>query len=251
MGLYSNASQVAIAIAPLLGALIFGMGSFPVLFVVATLVGTGGVVMVSLAREERRAGEFAVASGSFRQALGRPDVLAMTFGLLTAAASWGIIIAFLPIFTAERNAGATAPFYTIYALVSIALRLIVGPMADRIGRKAVAGPALLLLAATMIAFNLLSSPYILYGLAAVYALSFGTIYPTLSAFLVDVVPASVRGSAIGVLTAGFDLGIMLGSYVGGLVAESLGLGATFTTAGVLCLVGATVLWVGTQETKTQ
>jgi MFS family permease len=249
MGFFGNSSQVAIAIAPLLAALIYGVGGFPVLFAVAAVVGACGLSLVSLSREEGRDGQHPTSAGSFRQALGRLDVLAITFGLLTAAATWGIIIGFLPIFTAERNAGPAAPFYTIYAVVTIVFRLFIGPVADRMGRRVVAGPALFLLAATMIVLSFLSSAYMLWGLAVIYAVSFGTLYPTLSAFLVDVAPAAVRGSAIGVLTAGFDLGIMLGSYVGGVVAESLGLGPAFAAAGVLCLAGAIVFWVGTRAAK--
>jgi MFS family permease len=183
------------------------------------------------------------------QALARRDVLAMTFTLMTAAASWGVIIGFLAILVEQRGAGVTAPFFTIYAIVTVVMRLVIGPMTDRVGRKTVAVPATLLLAVVMIAFSFLSSPLVLYVLAVFYAFSFGMLYPTLSAFLVDVVPAQVRGSAVGVLTAGFDLGIVVGSSVGGLVAEYVGLGATFATIGVLCLGGAVVLWLGTHEVQ--
>ena len=251
MGLYSNTSQVAIALAPLFGSLIYGVGGYSTLFTVAAGAGLLSILVISQAREDRRSSDVVTRSGGFGQALGRRDVLAMTFALMTGAATWGILTAFLPIFITERQAGATAPFFTIYAVVTIALRLVVGPMADRVGRRIVAAPALLLLALTMVAFNAVSSSPTLYILAVVYGISFGTLFPMLSAYLVDVAPANVRGSAVGVLTAGFDLGIMVGSYFGGLVAEAMGLGAAFTAAGLLCLVGVVVFWVGTGVSPTE
>ncbi len=245
MGIYSNTSQVAIALGPILGTLLHGMGGYGVLFPAAGAVGLLSVVLVSRAREEKRDRSAAASRGGFGLALGRRDVLAMTFALLTGAATWGILTGFLPIFIVQRQAGSSAPFFTIYAIATITLRLIVGPMADRIGRRVIAAPALALLAATMVAFNLVWSMPALYTLAVIYGVSFGTLFPMLSAYLVDVAPAHVRGSAVGVLTAGFDLGIMVGAYGGGVVAEYLGLGAAFTASGVLCMIGVVIFWLGT------
>ncbi len=202
---------------------------------------------MSAAHEEKRALHLVGANVGFRAALGRPEVLALAFALMTTAATWGILVSFLPVVAAQRNAGQSAWFFTIYAVCTIGLRLMIGPLADRLGRKMVAVPCLVLLAVVMVLFSTLSSPLTLYTLAVLYALSFGTMFPTLSAFLVDVVPATVRGSAVGVFTAGFDLGIAVGSYGGGLLAEALGIGATFVASGMLCLVGVAVLAMGTRE----
>jgi MFS family permease len=247
MGIYSNASQIAIAIAPLLGAAIVASAGVRPMFVVSSFVGFVGLALVFLARTQHKADRLPSGGGGFRVALGRRDVLSMTFALMTAAATWGVLMSFLPIYTAQRQAGQAPLFFTVYAVCSVVLRLVIGPMSDRLGRRVVVAPAIGLMAITMLAFVALSSPLMLYVLAAAYAVSFGIIYPTLSAFLVDVVPANVRGSAIGVFTAGFDLGIMIGSYLGGLVAEAMGLGTTFAAIGVLCLVGLVVFWVGTKE----
>lgn len=245
MGLYSNTSQVAIALAPLFGSLIYGASGYTVLFVASAAAALLSIGVVGQAQQDKHRRDVTGTTAGFGQALARRDVLAMTFALMTGAATWGILTGFLPIFISERQAGATAPFFTIYAAVTIAFRLIVGPMADRVGRRIVAAPALLVLSATMVALNAVHSAPMLYALAAVYAVGFGTLFPMLSAYLVDVTPPNVRGSAIGVLTAGFDLGIMVGSYGGGLVAEYVGLGAAFTAAGVLCLIGVVIFWLGT------
>ncbi len=247
MGLYSNASQVAIAIAPLLGAMIHDVGGFSALFVVAALMGIVGIVLIGPAHEKRHAGAGSARAGSFRQALGRRDVMTLTFTLMTAAATWGLLTGFLPVYVTQRNAGQSAVFFTVYAVATVVLRLVIGPISDRLGRKVIVGPALFGLAVIMALFTQMSSAATLYVLAALYALSFGIVYPTLSAFLVDVVPGNVRGSAIGVFTAGFDMGVMVGSTLGGMVAEALGLEATFVAIGLLCLVGVIVFWTGTQE----
>ena len=247
MGLFSNSSQVAIAIAPLLGALIFRLSGFTLLFAAASAFAIASVALIGSAHEAGRAGGASLATGSFRAALGRPDVMILSFALMTAAATWGILTAFLPIYTVQRQAGQPALFFTLYAIMTVALRLISGPLADRLGRKVTLVPAMFLLSLVMVLFSALSSSLMLYALAIFYAIGFGTIYPTLSAFLVDVVPAHSRGSALGVFTAGFDLGIVVGAYGGGLVAERFGLGATFVASGLLCLAGALAFLFGTRE----
>lgn len=247
MGVYTNSSQVAIAIAPLVGATIHAAGGFLPLFAIASTIGIAGVILVGTVHEDRLPDSHILPGGGFRQALGRGDVLAMSLAVTTAAATWGILVSFLPVYVAERSAGQSALFFTFYAIVTIGLRLIIGPMADRLGRRIMIAPAMLCLAVVMVLFTTLSSATYLYVLAVMYAASFGTIYPTLSAFLVDVVPANVRGSAIGVFTAGFDLGVAIGSYGGGLVAQWLGLGAAFAAAGVFCLIGVIVFLTGTKE----
>lgn len=247
MGLYSNASQVGIAIAPLLGAMIHDAGGYAVLFVVAALVALAGIALISPAREERTSEAGSARASSFSQALGRRDVMTMTFTLMTAAATWGLLTGFLPIYVLQRNAGQSAMFFTVYAAATVFLRLVIGPISDRLGRRVIIGPALLGMAVIMMLFTQMSSALVLYVLAALYALSFGIVYPTLGAFLVDVVPGNVRGSAIGVFTAGFDMGVMVGSTLGGMLAEALGLEATFVAIGLLCLVGVAVFWTGTKE----
>ena len=142
-------------------------------------------------------------------------------------------------------------FFAIYAIVSIATRFVVGPIADRLGRRIIAIPAILGVALVMLLFTQVSTAAFLYLLAAFYGASFGSVYPTLSAFLVDVVPPGVRGSAIGVFTAGFDVGIIVGSSIGGILAQYVGINATFIFAGVLCLGGALVLLGGTREQARQ
>lgn len=250
MGLFSNASQVAIALAPLLGAIVYGRGGFPLLFAAAAGAGACSLLLSGAAKETPRSGGTGLAPASFTEALTRRDVLAMTFALAATAATWGVLIAFLPLFVMQRHSGQSALFFTIYAISTIVLRLIVGPMSDRLGRRVVVAPALVLLAGVMFLFPMVNSTLALYLLAIPYSLSFGTLYPTLSAFLVDVAPPHVRGSAIGVLTAGFDLGIVIGSTLGGLLAQWANIETTFVACGLFCLVGVAVFWRGTREAKT-
>lgn len=247
MGVYGSASQIALAVAPLLGAVIYGATGFTSVFLAATAVAALGMLLVNSAQEKRPAPGDRIKSDGFREAMGHRDVLTLAFSLMTTAATWGILISFLPIVTVQRQAGQSAHFFAIYAVVAVILRVLIGQASDRLGRKIVAAPALLLLAITMMLFATLSSSAMLYVLAILYSLSFGAIFPTLSAFLVDVVPSQMRGAAVGVFTAGFDLGVAVGSYGGGVIAEAMGMSATFVASGVLCLAGLVVLIVGTRE----
>lgn len=249
MGLYSNASQIALAFAPLIGSAIYAWAGFRVLFISSTLVATVSLLVAGVVHEQRREDVRGMPQGNFGQALGQRSILAMAFAMMTTAATWGVIISFLPVFSTQRGVGPPALFFTLHAAAAVGLRLVVGRLSDRMGRRIIATPAFVFLAMVMLAFPALSSNLFLYTLAVLYGMGFGVVYPTLGAFLVDVAPAHLRGSAVGVFTAGFDLGIAVGSYAGGLVAQWLGLEAAFVAAGLLALVGLAVLLGGTQEKR--
>ena len=124
------------------------------------------------------------------------------------------------------------------------LRLVSGPLADRMGRKVTLVPAMFLLSLVMLAFSALSSSLMLYVLAIFYAIGFGTIYPTLSAFLVDVVPAHARGSALGLYYTATGLASFSASTIGGLLWSAAGPGATFAFGAAAALAAAAVMLLG-------
>jgi len=78
------------------------------------------------------------------------------------------------------------------------------------------------------------------GGAVLCALGFGGAQVNLNALMVDRVPASIRGTAMSIAYGIGDLGIGLGSYLLGWVAQVWGYQVMYGSVGVVCLLGVVV-----------
>jgi predicted MFS family arabinose efflux permease len=77
------------------------------------------------------------------------------------------------------------------------------------------------------------------GAAFVLGLAFGAIVPCLQAMAVNLVPPQRRGAANGTLFSAFDIGIGVGSYALGAVAQAAGSHATmYLVAGAVLVIPA-------------
>jgi predicted MFS family arabinose efflux permease len=71
--------------------------------------------------------------------------------------------------------------------------------------------------------------------------AFSLLYPSLSLIVVDQVPASRRGAALGTFTAFFDAGVGIGAPLAGVAAALSGYEASFLLAATIALGSATLI----------
>ena len=147
--------------------------------------------------------------------------------------TYGSIVAFLPFFA--QNVPDFGLYYTFYALSSITVRIPIGKVSDRIGRQKIVIPGLV---TTSVSLMVLSQSHSLSFLALsgiLYGLGFSSVYPTLTALLVDRTPENARARGLSYFTASFDLGIAAGSVIFGLIPLLwiYPLGAVIVLSGIL------------------
>ena len=120
-----------------------------------------------------------------------------------------------------NGTGHGAAAFTALAVTVVLTRLAGGDLPDRIGplRCAAGAAAIEVVGLALIALAT-SLPVALAGAVGMGA-AFALIYPSLSLVVVDSVPESRRGAALGTFTAFFDIGMGVGGPVAGL-AVSLG-----------------------------
>ena len=111
-----------------------------------------------------------------------------------------------------------------------------GWLSDRVGRKAVAVPGMVLVVPAMIGLVLSATDVALLASGAVLGLSWGLARAGIDSAVVDAVPEAVRGSAISVLYTVFDIGVGVGSFGLGVAAQVQGYAAAFTLAALWALV---------------
>ncbi len=153
--------------------------------------------------------------------------------------SWGI----LPIFFAANGLSlpAIGLLKFVYPAVWSVGQLITGPLSDRVGRKTLIVPGMLLQAAAL-ALTVASDSF---GgwLAGSIGLGIGTamVYPTLIAVVSDAAAPVWRARALGIYRFWRDLGYAVGALLAGLIADFIGMGwAIGVVAGLTALSGLIV-----------
>ncbi|NTV76543.1 MAG: MFS transporter, partial [Methanothrix sp.] len=144
------------------------------------------------------------------------------------------------------GAEATASALLLYALFNSTYALLalpVGIWSDRIGRKRILALGYALFALTALGFALVTSPAGLIILFALYGLVYALVDGSERAFVSDLSPPGLRGSALGLYSGALGLAAIASSLLAGAVWQWWGPEATFflgAGAAVMAAVGMMV-----------
>lgn len=133
-------------------------------------------------------------------------------------------------------------FFSVYTAAAIAVRLLAGPLYDRLPKEAVLVAALVCLAGCMVAFTAATGPQSLLVLAGAYGLCLGLAMPLLSAVMFDRSPPAMRGATMNLMLFMMDASYVFGPLAGGaLLAAGAGFHSLFLVAGAVALVSGLLL----------
>ncbi|MDR3590053.1 MAG: MFS transporter [Negativicutes bacterium] len=244
IGVYGTASVVAMAMFPALGlAIVRDYGGFPALFA-GSVLAAGAAFALILFVSEVKPGRHRPDRLSLAAIARRRVVLVASLALFSGATSYGAIITFLPVYAPERGLADFGIFFSIYAVSTLASRVLAGKLSDRIGRRRVILPCMGLVAGAIFLLPQLSSLWLLGFIGVCFGLGFGAFMPTLNALVVDDTPSQHRGSVLGFFTSFMDVGITTGAVVLGLAGEHWGYGTMFALGGIVVIGGILVVAAG-------
>jgi MFS family permease len=212
LGLLGSAANVAMAVGPIAGVAVVERAGFAALFFLSGLVAAAALATSLLVPETfpvRRAVPLRVEAAFSRSAL-FPSAI-----VLCLMVTYGVQVAFLPIYAQERGVNGGL-FFLVFALVVAAVRGHAGRMSDRAGRVPVAVAGLALAAAALVTLAMTRALPGLAAAGALYGVGFGAAQPALMAWCVDRAPPSDRGRAMGTYYTALELGIAGGAISSGL-----------------------------------
>jgi MFS family permease len=250
LGVFGISGLTSTAVGPALGEVVVRAFGFRAFFLATAAVAGASLVVSSRVSEPPRqtpAGGSEGLAGLVRGVLGAPRLpmsLAFAFGL-----GLGVVFTFFPTYAASLGAGRVGLFAVAYSMAALTVRAAGGPWMDRVRRRQIIVPALVLqaLSAALLAglapltrsAGVPALPVLfLVGLLA--GAAHGFLYPALSALVMDVTPEGQRGRVIGVFSAFILSGQAIGAVVFGSVAHAVGYPLMFGLLAVL-LGGACVL----------
>lgn len=167
----------------------------------------------------------------------RPSPLVFIFiTVFVDMLGYGMILPLLPFYVQQQDGGAAVVGYlsAFYASLQLVSGPVLGALSDRFGRKPI---LLLCLLGTSVAyslFGLANSLPLLFAAALLDGLT-GNNLTTSYAYVADITSAEDRSRGMGIVGAGFGLGVMAGPAIGGFLS-SFGLAVPALAAGAIALL---------------
>ncbi|HAM16822.1 MAG TPA: hypothetical protein DCP91_13420 [Eggerthellaceae bacterium] len=254
MGYFSLTTALSSAIAPAVAvAIAQGAGAVFMVYVAAGITVLALVLAVAEALCGKRAAAeapgFPEADGAAThqgpEAGGRPDresghgpgaprprSLLETFferrallpGLLILLVNigFGCITTFIALHADAQGVNGVTAYFIVYAVVTLVSRPYIGTLIDRFGYRVPAILSALCTAATLVLIGMASNIWMFAGGGVLGGLGIGTAMSTFQSMAVASVEPWRRGVATSTYMTAFDLGIAIGSLLGGFVVDAHG-----------------------------
>jgi len=244
MGYAGMASSLAAALGPVLGFALFHRFDYPGIF-----FGAGVLLVLSFiaglsVTEPKRGEPVQHKSSHWLDTISVKETIHPAIAVAFLSFGHGGILTFLPIHALKLGLTNPGIWFGVYAACILLSRPIAGPLSDRISRRAVILPGLILNIAGILLLAMAASPNWLMAAAVVGGFGTGAAQPALMTVAVDQSAASRRGQSLAQFQLFYDLGIGIGSLTLGALLDLVDQDFSimyFATA-IVALMGLWLSW---------
>jgi MFS family permease len=244
---YSSVTIVGRSIAPFLGGTLISLASFNAVYIACAISGVLALGAGLLLRDHEPQPATKLELPHFWASLATVlrDRGIMLVSLVEAAQYlvFGAIEAFLTLFAASLG----IPAWQIGVILGVQLvgivfvKPLMGRVSDRVGRKQVIIPGLLVGAASVVLLPFAPSFIGLSVLSLVFGIGFATVTSSTAALVADLTRNGRYGSSMGVLRTVMDVGQSIGPVLTGFMVGVAGYGSAFTLLAAILVLAALVL----------
>jgi MFS family permease len=249
LGYYGVMNNLAMSVGPMIGLFILSSGNFDTIFYSSLISGGLGLVFASqvkVPRRELKRSTKGASSDRFILKKGLPAAGSM----MLFSIPWGMTMTFIAMHAGElKLAINTGYFFTVMAVGLIISRIGSGKRVDRGEITQVIFQGMLIVFAGILceAFLGLTAAHSMTGAAVLYfaaafliGFGYGTIFPASNTLFVNLAPNDRRATANATYLTGWDVGIGMGMFIGGRVAEKWGLGTIYYID--IALAAISIVW---------
>jgi MFS transporter, DHA1 family, multidrug resistance protein len=222
------------------------LGGYPLAFYAAAGLAVVSAIIVAAVRVPRTGGTLSgsVSGRSILKIFTRADVLLPSFAsAITQFGVWAIVFSFLPLLARQVGAREMVVSLMMTAnLVATTAANLLATLAVGRGRQR---PFLLgsffLLAAGAVLAAVSHTVGLLFAATCLMGLANGFFYPVLLGYSIQKVDLHHRTTAMGIHQAIYALGMFAGPWIGGIVADALGIRIMFGMTAGFCSITASIL----------
>lgn len=240
IGLAGAAALVMNALAPAIGEPIadrFGYRPVFALAAVAALVAAGMARRLPKTHLPRLDGvEAKPAANATVVAMSRWPLYTV-FGV--SGLAFSTLFTFLAPYALGQGVRAISAFFVAYTASALAVRVLGGRLADRLGHRAVAMGALVMYGLVVASTGALG-PHHLAILGVGFGVAHGAVFPAMMALLINSAPSQRRPRILGIANGAMSLGISA-VFPAGYLVKHLGYPALFAIAGGLVTASAALV----------
>lgn len=247
---YSSVTIVGRSIAPFLGGFLISLASFNAVYIACAISGVLALAVGTLLRDGTPPPTVKLERPHFWKSLVSvlryPGIMLVSMVEASQYLVFGAIEAFLALFAASLG----IPAWQIGIILGVQLVSIVfikplmGRVSDRVGRKRVIIPGLIVGAISIVLLPYVPSFIGLSALSLVFGLGFATVTSSTSALVADLTKDGRYGSSMGVLRTVMDVGQSIGPVLTGWMVGVAGYGSAFMLLAAILLLAALSLGMG-------
>ncbi len=240
LALFGVSGMLPISFSGLLGDAVLARSGYSELFLAALGFAALALLFSLPLRDRPLGGESEEPPRGVAAAAAQANLLPLWWIGTVFALALAAVFIFVKTFVMETGVGSVGFFFTAYAAAAIALRIFLGWLPDRVGPKRVLFPALASLAAGFFTLAFAQDAGDVAAAGVLCGLGHGFVFPILFGLVVGRAREVERGAAMSIFTALFDVGVLVGGPVLGLVIRLAGYPAMFVTAALIVCAGAVV-----------
>jgi MFS family permease len=236
IGLSGATNNLGLLFAPALGAYAVTAQGYAFHFWVSAAVSVPSLLLLLAVREPGRDASVSPTGPGLWDVARMRSVWVAAFGSTGLAVAYGAVLSFLAPFADEWGLTLAGGYFSAFAVAMMLAQASAGWLSDRIGRRVVALPGMFLAALAMAGLAVVRTDVALLAAGAGFGLSWGLVRAGLDTAVVDAVNREARGTALGFLYTCFDIGVGMGSFGLGIVAQAQSYAAAFLAAAVWAAV---------------
>ena len=266
LGYYGLANNIAMAVGPMTGLLLYDHYSFNVIFITAFIACLLGCLIAVIIKVPEKCTEATISSlptGTDMEIVKREPLSLDRFillkgipaglTLLLLSIPYGMMATYIAVYA--RDIGitrGTGLFFTLMAIGMASSRIFSGKQVDRgyVTRLIAIGMVIvgvcfftLSLCSYIMTIYPLVGGYIFFGAALFMGIGFGTMFPAYNALFINLAPNNKRGTATSTYLISWDIGIGIGLVTGGYIAQESSLRDAYFLGGCLVAISVVLLLV--------
>ena len=236
LGYYGVMGSIAMAVGPMIGLFLYHSSTFEWIFIAAIIAGMLGCIFAIIIKvpEKQTIERKIISLERFILLKGIPAAICFTLMAIPYCMTTSYIALYLKESGFTINTGL---FFTFMATGMILSRFFLGKKADKGFLTQTITKGMLFAAlgifgeiflVKILSVNFLIGNIFFYLIALAIGYGFGTIFPALNTLFLNLAPNTRRATANATFLTGWDVGIGLGIYFGGVMSDTIGFRATYS-----------------------